>query len=114
MSINPIDPYIAEEQSTDNYAINELMQNNVNIVMSTACNIESSFNTEVVNNLVIEKSHNVHNIEDHIVSAFTEARLKNPTSFIVAHVNINSFKKQYKVPIDYFKDILQNNLIDIL
>ncbi len=30
------------------------MQNNVNIVMSTACNIESSFDTEAVNNLIID------------------------------------------------------------
>ncbi len=52
MSIYHIDPYIAEEQSTDNYTPNDLMQNNVNIVMSTACNIESSFDTEAVNNLI--------------------------------------------------------------
>ncbi len=90
MSIYHIDPYIAEEQSTDNYVPNDVMQNNVNIVMSTACNIESSFDAEAVNNLVIEKSPNVHNIEDCLVSAFTEARLKNPKSLIAAHVNINS------------------------
>ncbi len=51
ISIYHIDPYIAK-QSTDNYATNDLMQNNVNIVMSTACNIESSFDTEAVNNPV--------------------------------------------------------------
>ncbi len=56
----------------------------------------------------------VHNIEDPIASAFTEARLKNPKSLIAAHVNINSLKTEYKAHIDYFKDILQNNLIDIL
>ncbi len=33
MSIYHIDPYIAEEQSTDNYAPNDLMQTYVNIVM---------------------------------------------------------------------------------
>ncbi len=54
MPIYHIDLYIAEEQSTDNYAHSDLMQNNVNIVMSTACDIESSF--EALNNLVIEKS----------------------------------------------------------
>ncbi len=62
------------------------MQNNVNIVMSTACNIELSFDTEAVNNLAIEKSPNVHNIEDRL-SAFTEARQNNPKSLIAAHVN---------------------------
>ncbi len=40
MSINHIGPYIAEKQSTDDHAPSDLMQNNVNIVMSTACNIE--------------------------------------------------------------------------
>ncbi len=114
MSIYHIDPYIAEEQSTDNYATNDQLQNNVNIVMSTACNIESSFDTEAANNLVIETSPNVHNVEDPLVSAFTEVRLKNPYSLIAAHVNINSLKKEYKAHIYYFKDILQTNLIDIL
>ncbi len=41
-----IDPYIAGEQSTDHSALNDLMQNKVNIEILTTCNIESSFNTE--------------------------------------------------------------------
>ncbi len=101
-----MDAETADEESTEDYVPDDSMY--------ISCHIESSFDTEDVNNPVVEDITNVHIIEDPLVSAFTEARQKNAKSLITAHVNINSLKKEYKAPIDYFKDILQNNLVDIL
>ncbi len=86
-----IDPYIAEEQSTDDYAPNDLMQNNVNSLISTACDFESTFDTEAVNNFVVEESPNVHNIEDPPVSVFTEGRLQY-TKTKIKNNNNNSLR----------------------
>ncbi len=44
--------------------------------MSTACDVESSFDTEAINTLVVEDSPNVHNKEDPLIIAFTVARQK--------------------------------------
>ncbi len=102
MSIYHIDPYIAGEQSTDNYTPNDPMQNNVNIVMSTACNIESSFDTEAVNNLV--------NMNIQMFPELNDFREKHPKTFIFAHLNINFVHRKF---IEVH-EILILNLVDML
>ncbi len=50
---------------------------------------------------------------DPLFDNIKESRLKYK-KLIIAHININSFKKENKVPIDYFRDILLNHYIDLL
>lgn len=62
-------------------------------------------------------NHNVSSSTDGLdplIDILTKTRLNNPKSLIIAHVNINSLKKEECSPIDYFKHILNKHLIDIL
>ena len=65
------------------------------------------------NKTILENSQN-ESTNDPLFDTIREARLKNPKSLIISHVNINSLKKEYKAPIDYFKDILMKHYIDVL
>ncbi len=51
---------------------------------------------------------------DPLFDNIKESRLKYPKSLIIAHININSIKKENKAPFDYFRDILLNHYIDLL
>ncbi len=51
---------------------------------------------------------------DILIDTLAQTRSDNPKSLIIGHVNINSLKKEEKLPIEYFKDILNKKLIDIL
>ncbi len=51
---------------------------------------------------------------DPLFDNIKESRLKYHKSLIIAHININSLKRENNTPIDYFQDILLNHYIDLL
>jgi hypothetical protein len=71
-------------------------------------NMNESFN-ESLNNVNDSLS-----ISDPLMTCLKGSRLDNPKSLIFSHINLNSLKKEYMAPLDYFKNILIDGLIDVL
>lgn len=86
-----------------------IISNNVDVNMSNI-EIDVQVTSPVTSNTSILSSDG----QDTLMHALVQTRINNPKSLIVAHVNINSLKKEFHAPIDYFKHILTKNLIDIL